>query len=223
MRQSVEFRILKQLIKLLKSLETLVIIPLYEMEEKEMKNKSHMKWAWAIMIAFLTLGIFDFRFGVLGFACMGAPMYHALRGRGKVHCAKYCPRGSLLGRLLENVSMQNKLPKFMTKKNFKHGLLAVMLIVFSISMYHAGWNFYKIAFSMFRFMTMSLAIGIIMGIVFKPRSWCTVCPMGTGTGLIQKQVGNKDIFSGLGSSQPKQPQPNHVVQLTKKPSDKKAA
>lgn len=157
------------------------------------------------------------------YGCTNVSCLRGGRG-GKVHCAKYCPRGSLLGRLLENVSMQNKLPKFMTKKNFKHGLLAVMLIVFfSISMYHAGWNFYKIAFSMFRFMTMSLAIGIIMGIVFKPRSWCTVCPMGTGTGLIQKQVGNKDIFSGLGSSQPKQPQPNHVVQLTKKPSDKKAA
>ncbi len=48
-----------------------------------MKNKSHMKWAWTIMIGFLTLGIVDFRFGILGFVCMGAPMYHALRGRVK--------------------------------------------------------------------------------------------------------------------------------------------
>lgn len=64
MRQSIEFRILKQLIKLLKSFITLAKMLLYETEEKEMKkNKSHMKWAWAIMIAFLTLGIFDFRFG----------------------------------------------------------------------------------------------------------------------------------------------------------------
>lgn len=188
-----------------------------------MKNKSHMQWAWAIMIAFLTLGIIDFRFGILGFACMGAPMYHALRGRGKVHCQKYCPRGSLLGRMLEHVSMNRKLPKFMMKKSFKHGLLAVMMIVFSISMYHAGWNFYRIAFSMFRFMTMSLAIGIIMGIVFKPRSWCTVCPMGTGTGLIQKQIGDKDIFGGFVPSNGKVTQPGHVVQLEKKPSHKKAA
>ncbi len=76
-----------------------------------MKNKSHMKWAWTIMIGFLTLGIVDFRFGILGFVCMGAPMYHALRGRGKVHCQKFCPRGSLLGRMLEKVSMQNKTAK----------------------------------------------------------------------------------------------------------------
>ena len=161
-----------------------------------MKN-SHMKWAWVIMIGFLTLGILDFRFGILGFLCMGAPMYHALRGRGKIHCQKYCPRGSLLGRMLESLSLQNKMPKFMMKKSFKYGLLSLMLMVFSLSMYHAGWNFNKIAFSMFRFMTMSLVIGILMGIVFKPRSWCTVCPMGTGTGIIQKHVGKKDLFNIL--------------------------
>ncbi|WP_430885837.1 4Fe-4S binding protein [Fusibacter sp. JL216-2] len=188
-----------------------------------MKNKSHMKWAWTIMIGFLTLGIVDFRFGILGFACMGAPMYHALRGRGKVHCQKFCPRGSLLGRMLEKVSMQNKLPKFMMKKSFKHGLLVVMVTVFSISMYHAGWNFNKIAFSMFRFMTMSLAIGIIMGVFFKPRSWCTVCPMGTGTGLIQKQVGKQDLLGGLQMPGKKIPQPSQIVQLEKKLNDKKAA
>lgn len=188
-----------------------------------MKNKSHMSFAWTIMIAFLTLGIIDFRFGILGFACMGAPMYHALRGRGKVHCQKYCPRGSLLGKALEKISMQRKLPKFMMKKSFKHGLLALMLTVFSISMYHAGWNFTKIAFSMFRFMTMSLAIGIIMGLVFKPRSWCTVCPMGTGTGLIHKQIGDKDIFGGFVPDGNREPEPSHVVQLKTSKTHKKAA
>lgn len=152
------------------------------------KNHSHMKWAWSIMIAFLTLGIFDFRFGILGFACMGAPLYHAARGRGKVHCQKYCPRGSLLGRMLESVSMKKQLPKFMATKKFKNGLLTLMLTVFSISMYHAGWNFRHISFAMFRFMSMSLVIGIVMGIFFKPRSWCVVCPMGHGTVLLDRHV-----------------------------------
>jgi len=152
------------------------------------KSHSHMKWAWIIMILFLTLGIIDFRFGILGIACMGAPLYHASRGKGKIHCQKYCPRGSLLGRMLESVSMQNKLPKFMATKKFKNGLLIFMLIVFSFSMYHAGLNFARIAFAMFRFMSMSLVIGILMGVFFKPRSWCVVCPMGHGTVLLDRHV-----------------------------------
>ena len=188
-----------------------------------MKNKSHMSWAWVIMIGFLTLGIIDFKFGILGFACMGAPIYHALRGRGKVHCRSYCPRGSLLGRFLEKVSLQKTLPKFMTTKKFKYALLGVMVTVFSISMFHAGLNYNRIAFSMFRFMTMSLAIGIIMGVVYKPRSWCVVCPMGTGSGLIQKQVGQVDVFGKLVPQRSKEPQPSAVVQINTKPSNKKAA
>ncbi len=190
-----------------------------------MKNKthSHMQWAWIFMVGFLTLGIVDFRFGILGFACMGAPMYHALRGRGKIHCQKFCPRGSLLGKFLSGISMQKNLPKFMTTKRFKHGLLIAMLTVFSFSMYHAGWNFKHIAFSMFRFMTMSLVIGIIMGIVFKPRSWCTVCPMGTGTGLIQKQVGKNDLLGGFSLPKSGQPQTSGLVQIVTNSVSKKAA
>lgn len=152
--------------------------------------KSHMKWSYVIMLMFLTLGIIDIRFGILGFACMGAPMYHSIRGRGKIHCQKYCPRGSLLARALESISLKNKLPKFMATKKFKNGLLTAMVVLFSFSMYHAGLNFNRIAFAMFRFMSMSLLVGIITGIIFKPRSWCVVCPMGHAAGLIDTNFVN---------------------------------
>jgi len=35
-------------------------------------------------------------------------------------------------------------------------------------------------------MTASLALGVIMGVIYKPRSWCQVCPMGYVTELISK-------------------------------------
>ncbi len=153
-----------------------------------MKNKSHMHWSWLIMVAFLILGIFDFRFGILGFVCMGAPIYHALRGRGKVHCRSYCPRGSILGKWLPYISLNRNMPKFMTTKFFKYTLLTLMLAVFSFSLSHAGWQYNKIAFRVFRFMVMSLGVGVVTGMLFKPRSWCVVCPMGTATGLIATQL-----------------------------------
>lgn len=156
-----------------------------------MKKKNHMNWSWVFMIIFLTLSIYDFRFGILGFACMGAPIVHALRGEGKVHCQKYCPRGSLLGKFLDKVSMKNNHPKFMTTKQFKNALLILMLTVFSLSMAHTGGDFTKIAFAMFRFMTMSLIIGILMGIFYKPRTWCIVCPMGHATGLIKSNMDHR--------------------------------
>lgn len=169
------------------------ILKTVEKSNKKKVVKSHMKWSYVIMLMFLTLGIIDIRFGVLGFACMGAPMYHALRGRGKIHCQKYCPRGSLLARALESISLKNKLPKFMGSKKFKNGLLTAMVILFTFSMYHAGLNFNRIAFAMFRFMSMSLLVGIITGIIFKPRSWCVVCPMGHASGLIDTNFVKKDV------------------------------
>ena len=157
------------------------------------RTKSYMKWSWIFMVIFILLSILDIRFGVLGFICMGVPMYHAIKGRGKVHCSHYCPRGSLLGNFLRNISLQNNLPKKLRGKTVKNILLIFMITMFSISLIHAGPNFKLIAFAIFRLMMSSLALGLIMGIVFRPRTWCQVCPMGYATGLIKNVKDKKEI------------------------------
>lgn len=157
------------------------------------------------MILFLTLSIYDFKFGILGFICMGAPIAHALKGDGKIHCQKYCPRGSLLGKFLNKISMKNNHPKFMTTKQFKNFMLFFMLVVFTVSMVHTGGDYNKIAFSMFRFMTMSLILGIILGLVYKPRTWCIICPMGHATGLIKKSMDQKSALRPVGNKNTAQP------------------
>jgi polyferredoxin len=61
--------------------------------------------------------------------------------------------------------------------------------MFSISVYHAFQQpniIEAVGFGVFRLMTASLALGVIMGIIYKPRSWCQVCPMGHATGLIKE-------------------------------------
>lgn len=151
-----------------------------------MKKKTHMNWSWIFMILFLTLSIYDFKFGILGFICMGAPIYHAIKGDGKIHCQKYCPRGSLLGKFLESISLKKNHPKFMTTKKFKNFMLILMMSVFTVSMIHTGGEFKKIAFAMFRFMSVSMLLGIIMGVIYRPRTWCVICPMGHAAGLIKQ-------------------------------------
>lgn len=158
------------------------------------KSKSHLSWSWIFMVIFILLSIIDFRFGLLGVFCIGTPIYHALRGRGKIHCSKYCPRGSLLGKFLQSISLENNLPKSFKTRTVKNILMFLMLTMFSISTIHAFGkpDFFKaLGFGIFRLMTASLALGIIMGIVFKPRSWCQVCPMGHGTALIKEAQDKK--------------------------------
>ncbi|TCK93270.1 hypothetical protein EDC19_1461 [Natranaerovirga hydrolytica] len=154
------------------------------------KFRNHQGWSWILIIAFFVLSIFDFRFGILGLLCMAAPLYHALRGRGKLHCSKYCPRGSFLGRFMQYVSLNHTLPKFMRTRKFKHLLLIYMISMFTFSIIYTGihteFAFRELSFVVFRFMGVSFIVGILFGIFFKPRSWCQVCPMGHGTALISQ-------------------------------------
>ncbi|WZL80903.1 4Fe-4S binding protein [Vallitaleaceae bacterium 9-2] len=164
------------------------------------RKKSQQHWTWIIIITFFVLGILDTRFGILGIVCMGVPIIHALKGDGKIHCSKYCPRGSFLGKFLDKISMHKQLPGYMRTKKAKHVLLIIMLTMLSIAMYHTGFVFEKMAFAFLRFMGMSFAVGIIMGVFFKPRSWCVVCPMGHASGLIagrrKKIVKRRPVYEG---------------------------
>lgn len=149
-----------------------------------MKKKSHMKWSWTIMVAFLVLSVLDLRFGLGAVLCMTMPMIHAFRGHGKVHCSHYCPRGSLFAKFLSRISFRNTLPEWVRGRLFKNFLLVAMMVMLSISLYHHHESIYVIGMALFRFMAVSLAVGTLIGIFFQPRSWCQVCPMGHATGII---------------------------------------
>ncbi len=179
-------------------------------------SKSHQQWSWTIIVSFFVLGIADIRFGIFGAVCMTAPIYHALRGRGKIHCSKYCPRGSFLGKL-SPVSFQNTLPRFMRTKAFKHFMLILMLSVFGFALYHTQLEFARVAKALFRFMGMSFIVGTLMGVFFKPRSWCQICPMGHGTDLIAKGLARN------GQKPKTQPKAAPVFILDMQESEEKAS
>ena len=67
-------------------------------------------------------------------------------------------------------------------------LLIIMVLLFSFSMYHSEGNFKKISFGIFKLMLSSFVVGTLLGIFFKPRAWCQVCPMGHGTGMIDNLI-----------------------------------
>lgn len=152
--------------------------------KKRSKKKSHMAWSWIIMIVFLVLSVWDLRFGLGAVFCMTIPMIHAMRGHGKVHCSHYCPRGSLFGKFLQRVSMRKTLPAFMRTTNFKNALLGLMVVMLTFSLYHNHGSMMAIGMALFRFMASSLAVGLLLGVFYQPRSWCQVCPMGHATSLI---------------------------------------
>lgn len=156
-------------------------------------KKSIMSWSWIFIVLFFSLGVINIKFGILGLVCMFVPIYLALRGGGRVHCSKYCPRGSFLGKLLQSISFNNDLPKYINNKTVKNIMLTWMILMFAISLIMAKGDFTKTAYAIFRMMAMSTSVGVLMGIIFKPRSWCVICPMGYATGLIEKNQMSKKV------------------------------
>lgn len=141
-------------------------------------------YRWIIILSFFALALINIWFGLLGFICMGLPIFQSLRGKGKLHCKSHCPRGSFLGKIVSKISFRNSLPKFMLTNKFRNGVLILMGVMLTISMIHSGGDPKKIAFGIFRLMGISFVVGIIMGIFYKPKSWCAICPMGHGTNLL---------------------------------------
>jgi len=154
-------------------------------QSKKKTTKSFMQWSWVFILLFFGLSFIDIRFAYLGFLCMIAPIAFAVSGKGKIHCSHYCPRGSLFGKFLPFLSMKNSLPSFMAKKWFKYALFVVMFTSFGFCFYQLGLGIENVASAVFNMMLRSLLIGVIIGIVFMPRSWCKICSMGLVAGLIR--------------------------------------
>lgn len=150
-----------------------------------MKKKSYLKWSWIFFISFMILSIINIKFALLGLLCMGIPIYFALNGQGKIHCSHYCPRGSFLSRFLNKVSFNNSMPKILKTKLIKNILLIFMGLSFLIGLILTKGNMMSISYLIFRMMFVSSILGILLGILYKPRSWCQVCPMGHATSLIK--------------------------------------
>ncbi len=156
-----------------------------------MKKEKKQDLKWIVIVSFFALSIYNIWFGLFGMLCMGAPIYHALRGRGRHHCKHHCPRGSFMSNVVRKISLGYRMPKFMATKTFRHVLLSLMVVMLTLGMIHTGGDPKKIAFTLFRFMGVSFIFGIMLGVIFKSKSWCAVCPMGHASVLITDLVKSK--------------------------------
>ncbi|MCL2186797.1 MAG: 4Fe-4S ferredoxin [Treponema sp.] len=150
--------------------------------------KTWQGWSWVITIAWMTIANIWHPFGLYGLVCMFTPIIIALAGFGKMSCARICPRGSFIGLVTKPfASFRLKRPEITFKKGFKFFLWALMmgsfigLMVWTIP----KGDIYKTGFTILVFMEAATVIGIICGILFTPRMWCTICPMGNTTGTIR--------------------------------------
>lgn len=154
--------------------------------------KSQQGWTWIITILWMLIANFWPPFGLYGFVCMFTPIIIALSGRGKMSCARICPRGSFIGKFTRPISLGLGLPVWMHGKHFKFVLWTVMMGSFIVLMFWAvPKGVYMLGKTVLYFMEAATLLAFLTGIIFKPRSWCTVCPMGFTSGNIRDLLQRK--------------------------------
>lgn len=148
---------------------------------------SIQSWSWIITVIWMIIANLWKPFGLFGFICMITPIGTALLGRGKMHCARICPRGSLLGTVGNLLSIRKKPPKIFGKKRFRLMVWCIMMGSFIIMLVITNpKGIYVLGNAVLIFMETATGLALIIGIVFQPRTWCTICPMGFSTGNIRK-------------------------------------
>ena len=183
-------------------------------------KKRWYDYLWIASLLYLTLGFFNILFAWLGLLCFFIPIIISVAAGTKGYCNRYCGRGQLFALLggRFGLSRRRDIPRWMKSKPFRYGFLVFFFAMFFLMLWNtylvfAGardlgqavklpwhWAYHgtllhpgvaQFAFGFYSVMLTSTVLGLITMVLFKPRSWCVYCPMGTMTQLICKAKGGK--------------------------------
>ncbi len=125
-----------------------------------------------------------------GFLVVGLiALFMTLASRwGRFYCGWLCPMGAFHERVLGLVSRQHKIPAFFKTSWFRWGLFVLMMTFMSFRLLASLGSVDAIG-NVFRTMwIVSVSLAIALGLYFKPRTWCSVCPMGMLQGVSSRDT-----------------------------------
>ena len=151
------------------------------------------KYSFTLLIAFIVLGVLDFRFAVAAAICMIAPVIVAIF-KGRFWCGNLCPRGNFYDRVVSKFSNKRKPPKFLKSYYFRAIILTIMMTVFISGVYKNWGDLYGIGMVFYRLIVVTTIVGILLSLVYNHRTWCNFCPMGTLASITGKFRKSKRVL-----------------------------
>ncbi len=106
--------------------------------------------------------------------------------RGKYWCGNFCPHGSMFDVLLMRISAVLKIPPIFRSPALKWGFFGFFMVMFGVRLGigvtalgdrpvldRLGEVFVR------QYLIFPTLAGLALAIFLNPRTWCTICPMGT--------------------------------------------
>ncbi|MCK8825675.1 4Fe-4S binding protein [Fuchsiella alkaliacetigena] len=159
------------------------------------------KFSWLLVPIISLGGLYYPRLGLLVIGIMLTVMVTGFFN-GRYFCGKLCPHGSLYDVLLMPISLFKGIPAVFTSKITKWLFFIFYMAMFIRRLIAVSGYWGELVFIDrlgFLFVTMYLVmptiVGILLAILINPRTWCSICPMGTIQTIMNKLGTNLGLNS----------------------------
>jgi polyferredoxin len=124
---------------------------------------------------------FGWRYPWLGFT-VPAAMFLGIAGglrRGRYVCGNLCPRGSFFDRLIAPLAARRSIPSMLRSMPLRWGIFTLLMgfMVWRLAAVPADLGNWGLVF--WSMCAITTVIGVVLAVIFHPRAWCAVCPVGT--------------------------------------------
>lgn len=154
-------------------------------KEKVSRRKKIQMIMWLLLPIIVIGGLFV---PYLGFFVLAMMLFLLTLSffRGRYWCGWICPRGSFLDRIISKISLNREIPSFLKDIKFRIAVMILLMGFMIFRLIQTEGILQKIGLVFVAMCLITSVIAIPLGIIFRPRTWCAFCPMGTLQGLIGK-------------------------------------
>lgn len=155
------------------------------------------RWQWGSSLLTLVVLSAGWKFPVLGFLVPVAMIGGGISGplAGRWFCGNICPRAGLLERMLLVISQGKAMPSWAKSMPVRIAFLLFLLVMLGSNVSQDPYNWRQWGYAFWLVCLVTSIIGVVMAYFWHPRSWCHVCPMGTG----QNWLGGGRFSLSIGS------------------------
>ena len=98
---------------------------------------------------------------------------------GRKWCAWPCPRGSFYDSFVKPVSPKKEIPLIFKRTAFKVTIFIILIIIMVANLILRWPDALLIGRFFVLLLTLTTAAGVILALLFHPRTWCAFCPVGS--------------------------------------------
>lgn len=105
--------------------------------------------------------------------------------KSRFWCGWVCPRGSFLERWISFFTLNRPIPWLLLKPNFRWSVFSILMTLMLVRLTLAASTLDKVGTLFVMLCLGTTMVAITLGALYKPRTWCTFCPMET----LQSKIG----------------------------------